>query len=252
MKLNFICFLCLIIGLVVIMFCCDNREIETQIVMKPWHMQRTEQTDLLSDFYQSHYERNDRSRLTDLLQNNGQRTVLILVDAWGVPYEHGELEEEFALFDGLPVKKIIQRRHNNTTLHAEKTEFRKKDSVGTFLLGGDSLEYNRKEYIPLLGYDKLIFCQSCPDEIMFAKLDSILNLDSMTQTLALTTQSSRNGDRANLLKSLKQIRELMQKHPEAVFIVQGTHRPVLVPGKIRDRYYENWVPALIVGNQIKH
>lgn len=250
MKLNFILLLGVIIGLVFLMFYGDSKELDDQIMLKPWHMQRQEQNDSLSDYYLENYQIHGKGRLVEMLSSTTPKKVIILVNAWGVPYIPKNLNEEFAVFSGLSVKKIIQRRLGNTTTHAEKAELRKKDSTGVFLFGGDSLEYNRKEYIPQLGYDKLVFCQNCSDSVMLGKLDSILNENAEIQTIAFTTQSSRDGSRPKLLKSLKLIRDLVAKHPEDVFIIQGTHRPVLTSGKIRESYYENWVPALITGDAL--
>lgn len=248
MKLNFVLFLGVIIGLVFLMFYGDSKEFDAQIMLKPWHMQRQEQNDSLSDYYLENYQIHGKGRLVEMLSSTPKNKVIILVNAWGVPYIPQNLNEEFAVFSGLSAKKIIQRRLGNTTTHAEKAEFRKKDSTGTFLFGGDSLEYKRKEYISQLGYDKLVFCQNCSDSVMLGKLDSILNENAAIQTIAFTTQSSRDGGRSNLLQSLKLIRDLVAKHPEDIFIIQGTHRPVLTSGKIRESYYENWVPALIMGD----
>lgn len=248
MKLNFILLLGVIIGLVFLMFYGDRQELDAQIMLKPWHMQRQEQNDSLSDYYLENYQIHGKGRLVELLPSTPKNKVIILVNAWGVPYNPQKLNEEFAVFSGLSAKKIIQRRLGNTTTHAEKTELRKKDSIGIFLFGGDSLEYDRKEYIPQLGYDKLVLCQNCSDSVMLVQLDSILNENAAIQTIAFTTQSSRDGGRSNLLQSLKLIRDLVAKHPEYIFIIQGTHRPVLTSGKIRESYYENWVPALIMGD----
>ena len=156
MKLNFILLLGVIIGLVFLMFYGDSKELDDQIMLKPWHMQRQEQNDSLSEYYLENYQIHRKGRLVEMLSSTPQHKVIILVDAWGVPYIPQNLNEEFAVFSGLSAKKIIQRRLGNTTTHAEKAELRKKDSTGIFLFGGDSLEYKRKEYIPQLGYDKLV------------------------------------------------------------------------------------------------
>ena len=80
---------------------------------------------------------------------------------------------------------------------------------------------------------------------MIVKVDSLLKNDSL-KFIAWTTQSSRGGDKDSLRKSLKLIANLALRHPDVLFVVQGTHRPVLCSSEIRNSYKSHWVPAVIL------
>lgn len=222
---------------------------------KPWHMQPFTNEDSLSTPYLDRYE--VLQRLNGFVSNedSSQKVVRILVDAWGVPFDEKLLAEDFAIFRDLPHREFLHYRLANRTRHAEFAELRiPGDSTrphdGIYLFGGDSLEYGRNLYIDSLGYGMRLFCQKCPDSVMAVMLDSVLtdvagDSASPVKNVAWTTQGSRDGDRAKLHATLRLIAAVARKHPEAHFIVQGTHRPILGDPKIRRESFARWVPVII-------
>lgn len=222
---------------------------------KPWHMQPTIDADSLTAEYIFKYERFDSRKLIGQFADSSRVTVSILVDAWGVPFDENLLAEDFAIFKDLPHREFLHRRLANRTRHAEFAELRiPGDSTrphdGVYLFGGDSLEYRRNLYMDSLGYGVRLFCQMCPDSVMAATLDSVLaavagDTTSLVKYIAWTTQNSRDGDRAKLHATLRLIADVARKHPEARFIVQGTHRPILGDPKIRRESFTRWVPAVM-------
>lgn len=222
---------------------------------KPWHMQPFIDADSLTAEYAGKYELLDRRALLPKFVDSSRVTVSFLVDAWGVPFDGNLLAEDFAIFWDLPHREFLHYRLANRTRHAEFAELRiPGDSTcphdGVYLFGGDSLEYGRNLYIDSLGYGVRVFCQKCPDSVMAAMLDSVLaavagDSASLVKNIALTTQDSRNGDRAKLHATLRLIADVARRHPEARFIVQGTHRPILGDPKIRRESFAHWVPVVI-------
>lgn len=222
---------------------------------KPWHMQPFTDADSLTVEYTGKYELLDRCALLPKFVDSSRVTVSILVDAWGVPFDGKLLAEEFAVFKDSPHKEFLHQRLANRTRHAEFAELRIPDDStrphdGVYLFGGDSLEYGRNLYMDSLGYGVRLFCQKCPDSVMAATLDSVLaavavDTTSHVKNVAWTTQNSRDGDRAKLQATLRLIADVARKHPEARFIVQGTHRPILGDPKIRRESFAHWVPAVI-------
>jgi len=221
---------------------------------KPWHMQPAIDADSLTEEYISKYELLDRRKLIGQFADSSRVTVSILVDAWGVPFDKNLLAEDFAIFKDVPHREFLHHRLANRTRHAEFAELRiPGDSTrphdGVYLFGGDSLEYGRNLYMDSLGYGVRLFCQKCPDGVMVAMLDSVLAAvavdTSPAKNIAWTTQNSRDGDRAKLHATLRLVADVARKHPEARFIVQGTHRPILGDPKIRRESFAHWVPAVI-------
>jgi hypothetical protein len=222
---------------------------------KPWHMQPFIDADSLTEGYVFKYELLDRRKLICQFADSSRVTVSILVDAWGVPFGESLLAEDFAIFKDVPHREFLHHRLANRTRHAEFAELRiPGDSTrphgGVYLFGGDSLEYGRNLYIDSLGYGVRLFCQKCPDSVMATMLDSVLaavagDSASLVKNVAWTTQGSRDGDRAKLHATLRLIAGVARKHPEARFIVQGTHRPILGDPKIRRESFAHWVPAVI-------
>lgn len=222
---------------------------------KPWHMQPFIDADSLTVEYTDNYRLIDKRNLFGKFADSSRLTVSILVDAWGVPFVSQLLCEDFSAFDGLPHKEFLHHRLANRTRHAEFAELRiPGDSTssrdGVYLFGGDSLEYGRNLYMDSLGYGVRLFCQKCPDSVMATMLDSVLaavevDSASLVKNIAWTTQDSRDGDRAKLHATLRLIAGVARKHPEARFIVQGTHRPILGDPKIRRESFAHWVPVVI-------
>lgn len=212
---------------------------------KPLQMQFEIDEDVLTLEYKEAYSVLPKKRVADKYADSTRKTALILVDAWGVPFDIELIKKDFALFQSVPHQDFLHERIANRTRHAEFVEYRNALGGGTYLFGGDSLEYGRPLYFDSLGYSKAIFCQRCSDDVMLAKLDSALLLDE-SRVYALTTQNSRNGVREELRNTLHMIAELAQKHPDVRFIVQGTHRPTLGSPKIRREHFAKWVPVVVL------
>ncbi len=222
---------------------------------KPWHMQPFTDADSLTVEYTGKYEQLDKKSLLSRFADSSRVTVAILVDAWGVPFDEHLLAEDFSIFKDVPHREFLHYRLANRTRHAEFAELRilgdsTRPHDGVYLFGGDSLEYGRNLYIDSLGYGMRLFCQKCPDSVMATMLDSVLaavevDSASLVKNIAWTTRDSRDGDRAKLHATLRLIADVTRRHPEARFIVQGTHRPNLGDPKIRRESFTHWVPAVI-------
>lgn len=223
---------------------------------KPWHMQPFTDADSLTAEYTGKYELLGKKSLQSRFTDSTRITVVILVDAWGAPFDEHLLAEDFSIFKDLPHKEFLHHRLANRTRHAEFAELRiPGDSTssrdGVYLFGGDSLEYGRNLYIDSLGYGERLFCQKCSDSVMLGKLDSLLSLDSLfgseeAKVIALTTQNSRDGDRAKLRATLRGIADVARKHSGVRFTIQGTHRPILGDPQIRRESFTHWVPAVVI------
>lgn len=252
-KLGFRIFVAFFVFAVVFSYVVNSSFFEKSA--KPWHMQPFTNEESLSTPYLDRYEvlQSLYGFVPD--ENSSRKVVRILVDAWGVPFDESLLEDDFAVFGNIPHKAYLHVRKANRTRHAEFAELRifadsAAPSNGIYLFGGDSLEYGRNIYIDSLGYLQKFFCQKCTDSVMVAVLDSVLTAAegdsvSLVKHVAWTTQDSRDGDRAKLHATLRLIAAVARKHPEARFIVQGTHRPILGDPKIRRESFAHWVPAVI-------
>lgn len=181
---------------------------------KPWHMQGAVHEDSLSQEHLSKYKILDKVPVTLQIERHKEKRVLILIDAWGVPFDEKKLAEEFAIFKDVPHKFAIHKRLKNVTKHAELVEFRSDSTESIFTI----------------------------DEL--GKLDSLLE-NSDCKTIALTVHNSKDGSEENLRKGLNDIAELTKKYPDVQFIVQGAHRPILGTPETRREYYAHWVPVVI-------
>lgn len=218
---------------------------------KPWHMQPFVNEDSLSTYVQENYGILDRKQVYSRFADSSKAVVNILVDAWGLPMEDSLVMEDFSLFEKIPHVFAVHHRQLNFNTHAEKVELRNNYDNSLFLFGGDSLEYNRNRDVSKLGFKNTVFCQYCTDETMTGKVDSLLAfMDSLPQPffIGFTTQSSRGGNRDSLLYSLNLFSHLAQKHPNVIFVIQGTHRPILGTPETRKRYYAHWVPVVILNS----
>lgn len=212
---------------------------------KPWHMQPFIDEDSLSASYMQKYSLLDKMPILSKVRDSSKVTVVILVDAWGVPFDETQLETDFDTFRDVPHKEYLHYRMANRTKHAENAEYHHGDSSSVYLFGGDSLEYNRREYISELGFTQTEFCARCGDKAMFAKLDSLLSERNVTY-VAMTTQDAHDGNREKLSETLTAIANLAKKHTNVQFIVMGTHRPNLGTPEIRRVHYAHWVPVVVV------
>lgn len=181
---------------------------------KPWHMQDAVHEDSLSQEYLSKYKILDKVPVALQIDRTKEKRVLILIDAWGVPFDEKKLADEFAIFKDVPHKLAIHKRLKNVTKHAEHVEFR-----------ADSL-------------DSIVVANG------FEQLNSLLMVPDY-RTMALTIRKSKDGSEEGLQKVLKDIAGLVKKFPDVQFIVQGAHRPILGTPETRRQYYAHWVPVVI-------
>lgn len=183
---------------------------------KPWHMQGSVHEDSLSQDFLSKYKILDKAPVTLQIERAKEKRVLILIDAWGVPFVEKKMAKEFAIFKDVPHEYAIHKRLKNVTKHAELVEFRADSLNSIFVI------------------DKL------------SSLDSLLE-NSGNKTVALTINDSKEGSEESLRNVLNDIAELMKKFPDVQFIVQGAHRPILGTPETRRKYYAHWVPV-VIGN----
>ena len=242
-KINIALFSCFMIAAVSGAFIWGSDFLSNQKV--PWHMQSGIDEDSLSTYGVNGYRLLDRRPVIAQINKSQKKQILILVDSWGVPHDKSVLEKEFSLFNDMSHEFAIHHRMANRTKHAERVEYRKDSSDALFLFGGDSLEFDRLEYMQEIGYSRRLFCQKCSDSLMLAKLDSVMNEGSF-YTIAWTTQDSRFGSEDSLMTTLKGIRGLAKEHPDVRFVVQGTHRPILCPPEYKRTFYEHWVPVVVL------
>lgn len=246
-KINFIFFTTAIIAIASLVYVLQTLDFSSPFG-KPWHLQPSVHEDSLSQKYLNEYMiLNDKS-LFKQMHDSSKREIFILVDAWGVPNQESKLQEEFAHFERIPHTFALHQRLGNRTKHAERVEFRNEIKNKMYLFGGDSSEYSRHTYLKEMGYKQALFCQHCNDEIMLTKLDSLQTNDSL-RFIAWTTQSSRTGDNDSLHRSLKQIADFAAQHPDVLFVIQGTHRPILGSADTRKKYKSHWVPAIILNGK---
>jgi len=244
---NVVIFLVLILAVSTMVYVHERMSFSVP-VEKPWHLLPSVHEDSLSQRYLDEYKILDKKALRLQVYDSSRTNVFILVDAWGVPIQESVLEEEFAYFKKLPHTFALHQRLGARNKHAERVEFRDGPENKMYLFGGDSLEYNRSELVDEIGFKKTLFCQNCGDEVIVAKVDSLLENDSL-EFIAWTTQSSRGGNKDSLHKSLKLIADLTARHPEVNFVVQGSHRPVLCSPEVRNSYKFHWVPVVILNGK---
>lgn len=246
-KINLIVFLCMI-AVTTFLFYLSETTMQASLDGKPWHLQPMVHEDSLSNEYKSQYKILGKQRILQQFKDTSKLQIFILVDAWGVPVQESMLADDFSFFKDVPHVFALHQRLANRTKHAERTEFRNDFPENIYLFGGDPSEYNRPEYVREMGFTNTAFCQFCSDSVIIEKLDSVLAQDSL-KFIAWTTQSSRTGDRDSLHHSLQLIAGFAKRHPEAVIIVQGTHRPTLGTPDTRRSYKAHWVPVAILNNR---
>lgn len=140
-----------------------------------------------------------------------------------------------------------------------------------FVYGGDSLEHLRYKYIRNVGFDDVFYGRSKEDDAgrtdheSAALLDSLLSAqDSALRFIAWTTLDTKfplqgfddpykvsvaavdSAYTERLTGTLRLVADLAKKHPNARFIVQGDHNPILSPMEFQEKFYKRWVPFVIL------
>ena len=243
--INLIAFLMLIFATVSLIYVLGKMDL-TGPLGKPWHLLPAVHEDSLSATYKGSYQVMGKTPLRATLLDTTKTNVFILIDAWGVPVDENILALDLKEFETLPHKFTLHRRLANYTSHAEHAEFRNNFASNIFLFGGDSLQFNRREYIPALGFQNSIFCNNCGNNVIISKIDSVLLEPEHPQFVAWTAMASTIGEYNKIRQTLSQIADLAKRHPEVRFVVQGTHRPVLCGPETRNSYKAHWVPVAIL------
>ncbi len=212
-KINIAIFLALIVFIIPLSYIMGSDFTGKQ--EKPWHMQGTVHEDSLSQEYLGKYKILDKVPVTLQVERSKEKRVLILIDAWGVPFDEKKLAEELAIFKEIPHKYAIHKRLKNVTKHAELAEFH------------------------VISPDSNVVAKN------FEQLESLL-MNPDYRTMTLTIHDSKDGSEENLRSTLKRISEMAKKHSDVQFIVQGAHRPILGTPEKRKEYYAHWVPVAIV------
>lgn len=243
--INLIAFLMLIFATVSLIYTLGKMDL-TGPLGKPWHLLPAIHEDSLSATYKGSYQVMGKTPLRATLLDTTKTNVFILIDAWGVPVDENILALDLKEFETLPHKFALHRRLANYTSHAEHAEFRNNFASNVFLFGGVSLQFNRQEYIPALGFQSSIFCNNCGNNVIISKIDSVLLEPEHPQFVAWTALASTVGEHNKIRQTLSQIADLAKRHPEVRFVVQGTHRPVLCGPETRNSYKAHWVPVAIL------
>ena len=244
-RINLVAFLVLIFVTVSLIYVLGRASFSAPFG-KPWHLLPAVHEDSLSTTYKGTYQIMDKTPLRAKLFDTTKTNVFILIDAWGVPIDENILALDLKEFGTLPHKFALHRRLANYTSHAEHAEFRNNFASNIFLFGGDSLQFNRTEYIPEIGFQQPSYCPNCSNNAIIDKIDSILTEPESPQFVAWTALASKVGDHSEIRQVLGQIADLAKKHPEVQFVIQGTHRPVLCGPEIRNSYKAHWVPVAIL------
>lgn len=140
----------------------------------------------------------------------------------------------------------------------------------TFLFGGDSLEHYRYKYIRNIGFGEVIYGKTTSkgkqlrDTKIIARIDSILADTTQKHFIVWTTADTKfpmpefpdiyysNADAIDSAYSSKlhsdfiMIADLVRKHPETRFIIQGDHNPILSPVGFQEKFYKRWVPFIVL------
>lgn len=212
---------------------------------RPWHLQDWVYEDSLPPIYQQKYTITGPARIMEQVEKTQQRRAIFLIDGWAVPVDEAELETQLSFFDSIPHKAYIHYRYSNRSVHAEMVEYRHKSSNSLYVYGGDSLEYQRQEYIPGLGFQEMFFCQMCGDSAMLAKIDSIAGTNVFDFT-AWTAEDYRYGDGDRLNRLFELLAYFAKNHLEMQIVIVGAHRPILGKPEMRRKYYAHWVPVVVL------
>jgi len=225
------------------------------------------------------YNATDSVKITKQYVDTSRTNVVVHVESWGVPMDTNLFNQELDVFKGQMTASGIHYRTFSRTRTAEREDLldstwrdssRRMDSLfipnklkeegfsNTFLFGGDSAIQVRYRYINRIGFENAIFSDSLlPDGVMVQKIDSLLQDSSKKQLIAWTTRDTRfpidddasvteNLYYERLLSTLNIIADLVKKHPDVRFIVQGDHEPLLAPNEFMQKFYRRWVPYVVL------
>lgn len=245
--INLIIFFALILTTVSLIYILGTMNYTTPFA-KPWHLLSSIHEDSLSQEYKNLYKIEGAKPLFTKYFDSSKVNIFVLIDAWGVPTQEKIMQEDFRTFESLQSKCTfaLHRRLANNTRHAEHVEFRNHYKNTIFLFGGDSLQFNRTEYITDLGFKEHLFCSKCSNDSIITIIDSILIESNPPQFIAWTALANPVGNHDEIRSLFKKITNLAKKHTNIQFILQGTHRPMLCDYKKKSSYKSHWVPVVII------
>ena len=222
----------------------------------------------------------DSVSITRYHVDTARSDVVVLVESWGIPMDPTMFAKEIDVFDGILKERGIHFRMYSRTRTAEREDLLDsawRDSTGrrdslfmpnrfaslgyktSFLFGGDSTIQWRYKYIQNIGFQNAFWTDSATADVeMAAKIDSLLNQsDTVKHFIAWTTRDTRfpiSDDPAEceklyyerLFGTLRIIADLVKKHPNVRFVVQGDHEPILSPLAFQRKFFRRWVPFVVL------
>ena len=240
----------------------------------------------IAEDYKAKYIVTDSVTITRDYVDTVRNNVIILVESWGVPLDIKRFERQTNLFNGITTAVGIHNRMYSRTRTAEREDLIKaitRDSITkqkdtlflpnvfndlgyqtAFLFGGDSLEHWRYKYIRNIGFGDVFYGNGLEDSDIVPKVESILADSTKKHFIVWTTADTKfpmlefpeiyytSADAIDSVYSSKlhsdfiMIADLVRKHPETRFIIQGDHNPILSPVEFQEKFYKRWVPYIIL------
>ena len=206
--------------------------------------------DSLSQTYKSQYRILGPQALMTHLADSSKKTVMVLIDGWGVPYDEKMIEDDFKILQGENTSLAMHKRLLGHTSHAENVEYKARFSEGALITSGDSAACTKAEREQGVHFKQTVCCVNCNNMQTIAMLDSLV-ADTTWSKIGWTAYSTREGDREKLHSLLRGLFDVASKHPETQFVIQGTHRPILGTPETRRKYLAPWVPAVFINCDLK-
>ncbi len=206
--------------------------------------------DSLSQAYKSQYRVMGAQALIARLVDSTKSTAMVLIDGWGVPYDEKMLKDDFGILQGANTTFAMHRRLLGHTSHAENVEYRVGFTDGALIADGDAATCAKIESEQGTHFKQTLCCENCSDMRTIAMLDSLIE-DTTWNKVAWTVRSTREGNREKLHSLLQELSNMVSRHHDVQFIIQGTHRPILGTPETRRKYLAPWAPAAFVNCKLK-
>lgn len=246
-RINLALFSAFLAFLVSLPILCADRFLPSEDA--PWQLTPFN-NDSLSTFYREHYRTVDSRTLMNNLSDSTKKTVMILVDGWGVPYDEKMLLQDFELLKNDDVQYVLHKRLLSYTSHAEGVEYHVGFDKGVLLTSGDSSSCASKREKTNRSFEQTLCFEGYGDSLMIQTIDSLIN-DGVWNRIAWTVRSTREGNRETLHNVLRKLSDVAKRHTDVQFVIQGTHRPILGTPETRRKYLAPWVPAVFINCKLK-